>query len=74
MLFRKNFDGVFLHCLEKEESERVLAQLHSGDVGGHFGGYTTAHKVLRDGYYWPILFKDAHMLSRKCTICQKAAG
>jgi hypothetical protein len=74
ILFRKNFDGVFLRCLEKEESERVLAELHSGDVGGHFGGDTTAHKVLRVGYYWPTLFKDAHTLSRKCIICQKAAG
>jgi hypothetical protein len=45
-----------------------------GDVGGHFGGDTTAHKVLRDGYYWPTLFKYAHTLSRKCIICQKAAG
>jgi hypothetical protein len=74
VLFRKNFDGVFLRCLEKEESEKVLSELHAGEAGGHFGGDTTAHKVLRDGYYWPTLFKDAHMLSRKCIICQKAAG
>jgi len=35
VLFRKNFDGVFMRCLEKEESEKVLAKLHSGDAGGH---------------------------------------
>jgi hypothetical protein len=74
VLFRKNFDGVFLRCLEKEESERVLDELHTGEVGGNFGGDTTAHKVLRVGYYWPTLFKDAHTLSRKCIICQKVAG
>jgi hypothetical protein len=74
ILFRKNFDGVFLRCLEKEESEKVLAELHSDDVGGHFGGDTTTHKVLRAGYYWPTLFKYAHTLARKCIICQKAAG
>ena len=28
------------------------------------------HKVLRVGYYWPTLFKDAHAHSRKCKICQ----
>jgi hypothetical protein len=74
ILFRKNFDGVFLRCLEKEEFERVLDELHSGDVRGHFGGETTAHKVLRDGYYWTTLFKYDHTLSHKCIICQKAAG
>jgi hypothetical protein len=74
VLFQKNFDGVFLRCLEKEESEKVLAELHSGDVGGHFGGDTTSHKVLRAGYYWPTLFKYAHAMAHKCIICQKVAG
>jgi hypothetical protein len=74
VLFRKNFDGVLMRCLEKEESEKVLSELHAGEAGGHFGGDTTAHKVLRAGYYWPTLFKDAHALCRKCIICQKAAG
>ena len=64
--------SVFLCCLEKEESERVLVELHAGEVGGHFGGDTTAHKVLRAGYYWPTLFKDTHALCRKCIIYQKA--
>jgi hypothetical protein len=51
----------------------VLAELHVGEAGGHFGGDNTTHKFLRVGYYWPTLFKDAHTLSCKCVICQKAA-
>jgi hypothetical protein len=74
ILFRKNFDGVFLRCLEKEESEKVLAELHSGDADGHFGGDKTTHKVLRAGYYWSALFKYAHLLSHKCVIYQKGPG
>jgi hypothetical protein len=74
VLFQKNFYGVFLRCLEKEESEKVLAELHFGDVEGHFGGETNTHKVLRAGYYWPTLFKDAHAMAQKCIICQKTIG
>jgi transposase InsO family protein len=74
ILFHQNFDGVLMHCLEKDEAEKVLLELHAGEAGGHFGGDTTAHKVLRAGYYWPMLFRDAHALCRKCTICQKASG
>jgi transposase InsO family protein len=74
ILFRQNFDGVLMHCLEKDEEEKVLLELHAGEAGGHFGGDTTAHKVLRAGYYWPTLFRDAHALCRKCIICQKASG
>jgi hypothetical protein len=39
-----------LRCLEKDEFEKVLTQLHSGSAGGHFGGDTIAHKVIRDWY------------------------
>jgi len=51
ILFRQNFDGVLMHCLEKDEAEKVLLELHAGEAGGHFGGDTTAHKVLRVCYY-----------------------
>jgi hypothetical protein len=72
--FKRTLIVLFLRCLEKEESEKVLVELHSGDVGGHFGGGTTAHKMIRSRYYCPTLFKYSHTLSRKCIICQKVAG
>jgi hypothetical protein len=28
------------------------------------------HKILRDRYYWPNLFKDAHAYARKCKSCK----
>jgi transposase InsO family protein len=74
ILFRQNFDSVLMRCLEKDEAERVLLELHAGEAGGHFGGETTVYKVLRAGYYWPTLFRDVHALCRKCIICQKASG
>jgi hypothetical protein len=61
-------------CLEKDEVEKVLLELNAGEAGVHFGGDTISHKVLRAGYYWPMLFRDAHALCRKCIICQKASG
>ena len=66
VFFRKNADGFLLCCLEKEESDLVLTQLHDGTAGGHFGGDATAHKILRLGYFWPTLFKDAYAFIRRC--------
>jgi hypothetical protein len=63
-----------MHCLERDEAERVLSKLHAGEAGGNFSRDTTTKKLLRDGYYWPTLFKDAHALCCKCIICQKAVG
>lgn len=47
-----------------------MKELHYGPARGHFGGNTTTHKILHVGYYWPILFKDAHLYARKWKVCQ----
>ena len=52
----------------------MLSQLHAGPAGGHFGGETTTQKVLKAGYYWPMLFKDAYSFARKCQECQRVEG
>ena len=74
ILFRKNYDGVLLRCLEKEDTRKVMIDLHDGPTGGHFFGDTTAHKILRAGYYWPTLFKYAHAHVKKCDIFQRCGG
>jgi len=33
-----------------------------------------AHKIVRAGYYWPSLFKDAYAFIHGCDKCQRATG
>ena len=63
-----------MRCLEQESTSKVVKELHDGPVGGHFSGDTTAQKILRTGYYYPTLFKDAHAYVRKCDTCQRSSG
>ena len=74
VLFRKNYDGVFLRYLEREDATKVIKELHDGPAGGNFSGHTITHKILRAGYYWPTLFKDTHAYIRKCDTCQMSGG
>jgi hypothetical protein len=56
MLFWKDPSGVLLRCINKEESVQTMTKFHSSECGGHHYWKTTAHKILRAGYYWPCLF------------------
>ena len=58
----------------KGRRKKVIIELHDGPARGHFYGDTTSHKILRVGYYWPTLFKDAHAHVRKCDIFQRCGG
>ena len=74
VLFRKNYDGVFLRFLEEEQTNEFLFQFHVGLAGGNFSGDTTSHKIIWVGYYWPNLFRDTHAYVKKCDPYQKCAG
>jgi hypothetical protein len=57
-LYRRGIDLVFRRCLTYDEVEKALNDCHSGACGGHMSGYAVAQKILRAGYFWPLLFKD----------------
>jgi hypothetical protein len=50
-------DSIFQRCLTHEEVERALNDCHDRTCGGHMSGYPTAKNILREGYFWPSLFK-----------------
>jgi hypothetical protein len=52
--------GFLLRCLNQEEDNELLRELHSEHCDGYFVAHTTAHKILRARYYWPTLFTDTH--------------
>jgi hypothetical protein len=70
----RNPNGVILRCVNKEEAKKLLEELHSRYCGGHFAACTTAHKILRAGYYWPTLYFDTHQHVRSCQPCQYFFG
>ena len=72
-LYKRGFFTPFLKCIAGEDTEYVLREVHEGICGNHIGARTLARKVLRQGYYWPTMLKDATNLVRRCRICQEQA-
>ncbi|PKA46054.1 RNA-directed DNA polymerase like [Apostasia shenzhenica] len=62
-LFRRCYSLPLAKCIREEDSKIVLEQIHSGDCETHAAGRNLALQVLRQGYYWPNLQKDAKELS-----------
>lgn len=58
-LFKRGFSTPLLKCLPKDRAAYVLAEIHEGSCGHHPGGRSLARKVLRAGYYWLTLERDA---------------
>ena len=72
-LYKRGFSTPLLKCVEKEDADYVLREVHEGICSNHIGARTLVGKTLRQGYYWPTMLKDATELVRRCKICQEYA-
>lgn len=74
ILFRMIFYGVLLRCLPLGTTEETLRDMHEGVCGGHFASQVTTHYIIREGFYWPTISKDAYSFIRKCPSWKKKYG
>ena len=70
ILFRINFDGIFLRCLPPQNAQGILKEKHEGSRGGHFSPQVTAICSLRTSFYWPTIFKDSYAMVKRFLACQ----
>ena len=48
-LYRRSYDGIHLHCLKNEETEKVMEEVHQGICSPYMNGRMLAKKILRKG-------------------------
>ena len=72
-LYKRGFFTPILKCIAREDANYVLREVHERVCGNHIGARALAGKVLRQGYYWLTMLKDAIGLVRKCKVCQEHA-
>ncbi|XP_074336646.1 uncharacterized protein LOC141673810 [Apium graveolens] len=74
VLYKRGFNQPLLRCVDEEEGNYILREVHEGICGNHSGGSSLAMKVLRQGYYWPTMKEDAINFVRACDRCQHFAN
>ncbi|XP_074350803.1 uncharacterized protein LOC141690090 [Apium graveolens] len=59
ILYRRTFSSLILKCIGPEEAKYYFAEVHEGICGDHMSAKALAHKIIRQGYYWPTIHQDA---------------
>ena len=71
VLYKRGFSRPYLRCLGTEEADYIMSEVHEGIYGNHSGSRSLVHKLVRAGYYWPTMQKDAEAYVRTCDKCQR---
>ncbi|KAK8947192.1 hypothetical protein KSP39_PZI006965 [Platanthera zijinensis] len=69
-LFKRSSSGPYLKCLSESDAEYTPQEVHGGVCGENLGSRALARKILRQGFYWPTMRKDATEFIQKCKSCQ----
>lgn len=66
ILYKIGFLAPFLKCIDIVETNYYLEEVHLVICGEQLEGKALAHKILRQGYFWPIVHEDAKNYMQKC--------
>uniref|UniRef100_A0A2N9IIK4 RNase H type-1 domain-containing protein n=1 Tax=Fagus sylvatica TaxID=28930 RepID=A0A2N9IIK4_FAGSY len=59
-----------LRCVDAEEANRLIQEMHAGLMGAHANGPFLARKIMRAGYYWLTMERDCIRHVQTCHKCQ----
>ena len=71
ILYKRGFSQPYLRCLSHNEADYVMREVHEGICRNHSGARSLVHKLIRAGYYWPTMLKDALAYVKTCDKCQR---
>ena len=71
VLYKRGFSRPYLRCLGPEKADYVMREVYEGICENHSGSQLLAHKLIRAGYYWPTMQKDAQTYVKACDKCQR---
>ncbi|XP_076915495.1 uncharacterized protein LOC143574865 [Bidens hawaiensis] len=59
ILYRISFLSPLLRCVDAEDANYLIREIHEGICGLHAGPRMTVAKIMNAGYYWPGMHLDA---------------
>lgn len=59
VLFKKSYLDPMLRCVGPLQANYIIREVYEGACGMHSGPISVVAKLIRQGYYWPTIHKDA---------------
>ena len=60
-----------MRCFIPKEAKYVMREVHEGICEHQYGAKSLVHKLIRVGYYWPTIQRDAEAYVKTYDKCQR---
>ena len=69
MLYKRMPTGIHLRCVDKEEAQTIMKDVHASVYRPYMNGMVLAKKITRQGYFWLTMESDCVKFVKKCHNC-----
>ena len=66
VLYKRNFDMVLLRCMDRNEVDMLMSEVHECSFSTNSNGHAMEKKMLRVGYYCLTMESDCCKFVKKC--------
>ncbi|XP_076945583.1 uncharacterized protein LOC143616714 [Bidens hawaiensis] len=73
VLYRRSFLGPLLRCVDAEDANYLIREVHECICGLHAGPRMVVAKLMNAEYYWPGMHLDGVQEVKKCDSCHRHA-
>ena len=70
-IYKRGYSNPLLKFITVEHGLYVMREIHEGVCGNHDGKRSLLHKIVRQGYYWSDMAKDAGIVRLEMRACQR---
>ncbi|GJT98962.1 reverse transcriptase domain-containing protein [Tanacetum coccineum] len=70
-LYKKSFYTSWLRCIAPPKTDGVIKEIHEGSCGFNTKSRSMVVKIIKKGYYWPSMHRDAARIIQDCEKCKE---
>ncbi|GJW33045.1 reverse transcriptase domain-containing protein [Tanacetum coccineum] len=59
VLFKKSYLALMFRCVGPLQANYIIREVHEGACGMHAESRSVVVMIMRQGYYWPTMYRDA---------------
>jgi hypothetical protein len=69
-LYRRSFLSPWIRCVGPKQASNIIYEVHEGSCSLYAGPRSVVSKIMKLGYYWPSMHRDATDIIHKCEAFQ----
>lgn len=71
VLYKRGFSLPYSRCVEEDEAKYILEEFQEGICKDHMGARSLVGKIIKAGYFWPTMQREAKEFVKRCDSCQR---